>query len=165
MKKLLFLIPVVLLLISFKSDSNINKQIPFVTLNKMEDGTINTKEFTKSGKPTIISFWSITCLPCMKELIAINKKYDQWQKETGVTLYAVSTDPKSLAMRVPIIAKKKGWKFPILKDEEKTLFSKMGVTHLPYTIVLDKTGKIIYEHNSYKEGDEEEIYKVLKSLK
>ena len=40
----------------------------------------------------------------------------------------------------------------------------MGVSSLPYTIIIDKLGKIVYEHNSYKSGDEEEIYKVLKSL-
>jgi peroxiredoxin len=153
-----------MLSLAFIGNTNINKTLPHVTLGKMEGGTIETKEFTKTGKPTIISFWSITCLPCMKELIAINKKYDQWQKETGVTLYAVSTDPKSLAKRVPIIANKKGWKFPILQDQEKLLFSKMGVSNLPYTIIIDKNGTIIYEHNSYKAGDEEEIYKVLKSL-
>tara|TARA_B110000211_G_C14077087_1_gene552650 strand:+ start:1725 stop:2219 length:495 start_codon:yes stop_codon:yes gene_type:complete len=164
MKKLIFLLPILLLTLAFKADSNLNKQLPEVVLNKLEGGTISTKDFVKTGKPTIISFWSITCLPCMKELIAINKKYDQWQKETGVTLYAVSTDPKSLAKRVPIIANKKGWKFPILKDEDKTLFSQMGVSSLPYTIIIDKTGKIVYEHNSYQAGDEEEIYKILKSL-
>ncbi len=163
MKKFILLWPVMLSL-AFIGNTNINKTLPHVTLGKMEGGTIETKEFAKTGKPTIISFWSITCLPCMKELIAINKKYDQWQKETGVTLYAVSTDPKSLSKRVPIIANKKGWKFPILQDQEKLLFSKMGVSNLPYTIIIDKNGTIIYEHNSYKAGDEEKIYKVLKSL-
>jgi len=164
MKNLIFCLPVLFLSLAFKGDSNLNKVLPNVTLNKMEGGTIETKEFIKTGKPTIISFWSITCLPCMKELIAINKKYDQWQKETGVILYAVSTDSKSLAKRVSYIVNKKGWKFPILKDEDKVLFSKMGVSNLPYTIIIDKDGKIVYEHNSYKSGDEEAIYKVLKTL-
>jgi peroxiredoxin len=164
MNKSLFLLPVLLFCIAFRTGTNLNKKLPNVQLNKLEGGTVSTKEFIKKGKPAIISFWSITCLPCMKELIAINKKYDKWQKETGVTLYAVSIDPKSMAKRVPIIANKKNWKFPILKDEDKSLFSKMGVSSIPYTIIIDGYGKIIYEHNSYKSGDEEELYKVLKSL-
>jgi len=164
MNKLLFLLPILFFSLAFKADSNLNKELPNVTLQKLEGGTISTKAFIKNDKPAIVSFWSITCIPCMKELIAINKQYDQLQKETGVTLYAVSVDPKSLSKRVPIIADKKGWKFPILKDEDKSLFSKMGVSSLPYTIIIDKLGKIVYEHNSYKSGDEEEIYKVLKSL-
>jgi peroxiredoxin len=164
MKKLIFLLPILLLVLAFKADTNLNKKLPDVELKKLEGGTIFTKEFTKSGKPTIVSFWSISCLPCMKELIAINKKYDQWQKETGVTMYAVSTDSKDFGNRVSTIVKKKNWIFPILKDEEKKKKKKMGVSSLPYTIVIDKNGKIVYEHNSYKDGDEEEIYKVLKSL-
>ena len=164
MNKLLFLLPVLFFSIAFKADSNLNKRLPNVILKKLNGGTISTKEFVKNDKPVIVSFWSITCIPCMRELIAINKEYEQLQKETGVTLYAVSIDPKSLSKRVPIIADKKGWKFPILKDENKNLFSKMGVSSLPYTIIIDKSGKVVYEHNSYKSGDEEEIYKVLKSL-
>ena len=164
MNKLLFLLPVLFFSIAFKADSNLNKRLSNVILKKLNGGTISTKEFVKNDKPVIVSFWSITCIPCMRELIAINKEYEQLQKETGVTLYAVSIDPKSLSKRVPIIADKKGWKFPILKDENKNLFSKMGVSSLPYTIIIDKSGKVVYEHNSYKSGDEEEIYKVLKSL-
>tara|TARA_X000000368_G_C22807312_1_gene613053 strand:+ start:81 stop:575 length:495 start_codon:yes stop_codon:yes gene_type:complete len=164
MNKLLFLLPFLLFCNAFRTDINLNKKLPYIQLNKLDGGTISTKEFIKKGKPTIISFWSITCLPCMKELIAINKKYDKWQKETEVTLYAVSIDPKSMAKRIPIIANKKGWKFPILKDEDRSLFSKMDVSSLPYTIIVDGSGKIVYEHNSYQPGDEEEIYNVLKSL-
>lgn len=165
MKKLVFALPAILLLFAFVNGTNMNKQLPEASLKKMDGTVLASKDLFKTGKPAVISFWSTTCVPCIKELIAINKKYDAWKKETGAEVYAISTDDERFVARVPVIVKKKGWKFPVLLDTSKDLFKKLGATNNPYTIVVDGTGKIVYEHSSYKAGDEEEIYKVLKSLK
>lgn len=165
MKKLLFFLPAFLLVFAFSGQVNLNNKFPTATVQKLAGGTISTSEFSKTGKPTVVSFWSTTCVPCIKELIAINKNYEQWKKETGVEVYAIATDDKRFENRIPTLVKKKGWAFPILKDTDKKLFNQLKVPNVPYTVVLDKTGKIVYEHNSYKAGDEKEIYRVLKSLK
>ena len=52
----------------------------------------------------------------------------------------------------------------MLTDREKSIFKALNVTNNPYTIVVDKKGKIVYEHASYKEGDEDELIKVVKEL-
>jgi len=162
MKKLIFAVIVSTLCMSFIGAGNVGKQLPSVKMKTLEGTEF---EIPTASKPVIISFWSTTCIPCIKELNAINSKYDAWKKETKFEVYAVSTDDARFASRVPLIAKKKGWKFSVLTDQEKKAFTALGVSQNPYTIVVDKTGKIVYEHASYTVGDEDELIKIVKGLK
>jgi len=161
MKNLITLTFVAISCLSFVGGGNIGKDLPKAQLKHLDGKVFSTQ---KIKKPAIISFWSTTCIPCIKELIAINGKYDDWKKSADFEVYAVSTDDERYASRVPIIAEKKGWKFPVLTDREKSIFKALNVTNNPYTIVVDKKGKIVYEHASYKEGDEDELIKVVKEL-
>ena len=67
-------------------------QLPKVTLKTLDGKTISTETLSNDGKPFIISFFALWCKPCQRELKAIAEVYDEWQKETGVKLYAVSID-------------------------------------------------------------------------
>lgn len=163
MKKLGILILSVTLL-SFVGSKNVGKQLPSVQLKNLSNKVVNSTTITK-GKPVIISFWSTTCIPCIKELSAINEKYDAWKKETGLEVIAISTDDPRFSAKVPLIAQKKGWKFPVVKDDTKSFFKQLSIKANPYTIVVDKTGKIVYEHASYKPGDEEQLIQKIRSLK
>lgn len=162
MKKSLIILFAAAITLAFVGAGNIGKQLP-----KVETKTMEGKAFDVSSikKPAIISFWSTTCVPCIKELNAINDKYDAWKKGVDFEVYAISTDDPRFAARVPLIVEKKGWKFPVLKDQEKGFFKALNVTNNPYTVVVDKSGKIVYEHASYKEGDEMELFNILKGLK
>tara|TARA_B100000768_G_C10977432_1_gene248342 strand:+ start:51 stop:539 length:489 start_codon:yes stop_codon:yes gene_type:complete len=162
MKKLLIAVIIVAFASSFIESGNIGKILPKTSMKTLEG---NVFKISTKNKPVIISFWSTTCVPCIKELNAINSKYDAWKKEVSFELYAVSTDDVRFASRVPLIVNKKEWKFPVLTDQEKATFKALGVNNNPYTIVVDKTGKIVYEHTSYKEGDEDELINIVKGLK
>lgn len=72
---------------AFIGGGNIGKQLP-----KVETKTLKGQSFDVSSlkKPAIISFWSTTCVPCIKELNAINRKYDEWKKSVDFEVYAVS---------------------------------------------------------------------------
>jgi peroxiredoxin len=150
-----------LISVSFVESGNIGKILPSNDLKKLNGETVSLGLISK---PAIISFWSTTCIPCIKELNAINKYYDSWKKDFGVEVYAVSTDDARLATRVPAIVAKKEWRFPVYSDPEKQLFKALNIVNNPYTIIVDKKGKIIYEHKSYKDGDEQELLNVIKKL-
>jgi peroxiredoxin len=156
-----FLFAFVILTVSFVGSGNTGKPLPSKELKKLNGDVVNLDLI---AKPAIISFWSTTCIPCIKELNAINEKYDSWKKEFGVEVYAVSTDDARFAARVPVIVNKKDWKFPVYTDHEKQLFKALNIVNNPYTIIVDKDGRIVYEHTSYKEGDEEDFVNVIKKM-
>ena len=161
LKRCFLLFVFTLISVSFVASHNIGKTLPSKELKKLNGDAVNLNLILK---PAIISFWSTTCIPCIKELNAINKKYDSWKKEFGIEVYAVSTDDARFASRVPVIVNKKEWKFPVYTDHEKQLFKALNIVNNPYTIIVDKDGKIVYEHTSYKEGDEQDFVNAIKKM-
>ena len=152
---------IVAILASFVGSGNLGKLLPDEEVKTLNGSKVELKSITK---PAIISFWSTTCIPCIKELNAINSKYDSWKQEHNLEVYAISTDDARFASRVPTIVNKKDWKFPVYTDQEKKIFKALNIVNNPYTIIINSSGKIVYEHTSYKEGDEEELIKIIKEL-
>ena len=78
------------------------RSIPAADVKTLDGKTVNTSKFSNDGKPMIIDFWATWCKPCKKELDAIAETYEDWQKETGVKLIAISIDDaRSSAKVVP----------------------------------------------------------------
>ena len=41
----------------------------------------------------------------------------------------------------------------------------MNAPVLPHVFVVDKNGKIVYSHTAYQPGGEDELFRIIKSLK
>ena len=62
--------------------ANAQKEIPNVTIKKLNGSAISMDEITSEKGVKIISFWATWCVPCINELDAINDVYEDW-KVTG----------------------------------------------------------------------------------
>ncbi|MBL7803639.1 MAG: TlpA family protein disulfide reductase [Saprospiraceae bacterium] len=142
-----------------------NKTLPSVNVKTLEGQTLNVQELGKSGKITIISFWATWCSPCKKELDAIKDYYEDWQKDYDVVLVAVSVDDARTAAKIPAMVEEKGWEYRVLIDSNKEFQQAANVASVPYTILLDQSGNIVFEHTGYAPGDELELEEKIKSLK
>ena len=54
-----------------------------------------------------------------------------------------------------------GWEYLVLLDPNGDLKRAMNVNNVPHTFLVDGNGKIVWDHNNYSPGDEEELYKEL----
>lgn len=138
--------------------------IPSVEVKTIDAGTFNTENISNDGKPIVISFWATWCSPCKRELNNIADVYDEWVEETGVKLIAISIDDTRNMAKVAPYVNGQGWEYDVYIDPNQDLKRAMNVNNVPHTFLLDGNGKIVWQHNSYAEGDEDELYEKIKKL-
>jgi len=160
---LLGLLACVLSLTCF-SQEKIHK-LPSVDIKTLDGKTFNTASITNNGKPVIISFWATWCKPCVKELNAIAEEYEQWQKETGVKIIAISIDDSRNTAKVSPFVNGEGWEFEVYLDPNGDFKRAMNVNNVPHTFLLNGNKEIVWQHNSYSDGDEKELLEEVKKLK
>lgn len=142
----------------------VNAQIPSVSLKDINGKTVDTGKLSNGGKPIILSFFATYCKPCIRELKAIHELYADWQDETGVKVIIVSNDDAQNASKVKPMVDGFGWEYEVLLDPNGDLKRAMNVLNVPHVFIIDGKGKIVFNHNGYTDGGEDELYKILKTL-
>ena len=145
------------LCLSFLLGENASAQtsnLPDVTLKNVKGESVQLGKYATSGHPTVISFWATWCSPCKKELTNIVELYPEWKSKYNVEVVAISIDDARNSAKVKSYVDGVRWPYEILLDPNEDLKRSLNFQTVPYTILLDSNGKIVYTHNSYVEGDE-----------
>lgn len=156
--KRIFLLLVVLCLsvVSLKAQS---AKISGTNIKDMDSKVVNTSTFSNEGKPFVICFWATWCHPCLQELSAIAELYEDWQKETGIKIYAISLDDTRTKGKVKPLVTAQEWAYEVFIDENSDFKRAMGVNNPPHTFIIGANGEILWQHAGYAEGDEENLIK------
>lgn len=160
MKKILI---ITILMLSGHAGS-ILAQLPAVTLRTIDGSNVRTDTLRNDGKPFIIDFFATWCKPCNRELDAISEVYEDWQQETGVKLFAISIDQAQNINKVKPLVDNHGWEYDILLDPNGDLKRALGIQMIPFVLVCDGQGNIVYKHNGYTDGCESELIEKVREL-
>lgn len=142
----------------------VSAQLPAVTLKAMDGRIVKTDTLSNNGKPFIIDFFATWCKPCNRELKAIHEVYEEWQEETGVKLVAVSIDQAQNINKVKPFVDSNGWEYEVLLDPNSDFKRALGIQMIPYTLIVDGKGNIVYRHNGYTDGAEQELIEKVREL-
>jgi len=137
--------------------------IPSITLKDLEGNAVNMSSLA-NGKPIVFCFWATWCAPCKKELNNYTEYYKDWQEKYGITIYAISIDDQRSVARVAPYVSSVSWDYKVILDSNKQFAQAMGVNNVPHTFIIDGTGKIVWSHNNYSDGDEAELEHQLEQL-
>ena len=124
------------------SDVNIGKQVTELNF-KSPNGEVISLASLK-GKYVLVDFWASWCRPCRNENPNVVKLYNKY-KDAGFTVYSVALDTDKNRWVNAIkkdnltwpnhVSDLKGW-----KTEATKIYQFRGI---PYTMLVDKEGKII----------------------
>ena len=140
------------------------QQLPDVKVENAQGKIVSVRSLL-NGKPMIISYWSISCKPCIQELNAINDALAEWREEAAVDVVAVSVDDARQKAIAKSLASSRGWEFTCVYDENQDLKRAMNVSLTPQSFVVDAEGNIVFSHSGYTPGSEQLLFDKVVELK
>lgn len=161
MKKLLTLLAFCMMFFGLAAQ---NSDLPNITVKNLDGESVNVAELNNDGKPFVITFWATWCAPCLKEHNNLAEVYDDWVEETGVKIFAVSIDDARSTARMKPFVEGKGWPFEVLLDVNSELKRAMNVNMPPHTFLFDGNGKLVWQHSTYVDGSEDDLYQEILKL-
>jgi peroxiredoxin len=90
--------------------------------------------------------------------------YADWQEGTGVKIFAVSIDQAQNIQKVKPLVNNHGWEYDVLLDPNSDFRKALGAQMIPFVVVCDGKGNIVYRHNGYTDGAEEELINKVREL-
>ena len=103
------------------------------------------------GQVVMINFWASWCGPCRQEFPALDQIYAKY-KPMGFTLVGINVESERADAERFLGTQKVS--FPILFDPQNAVSGSYGVKAMPTTILVDRQGRVRWQHMAYKPGDE-----------
>ncbi len=161
MLKKYFLFLLLLLASGSLYSQSLPKAIDF-TLNDINGEEITLSDYCGHG-PILLSFWATWCKPCKEEMIYLNKLYKKYSPE-GFVLFAISVDSERSLSKIKPYVKSHGFRFPVLLDTDGETARNYYARVVPFSVLINKKGEIVWTHTGYKHGDEVQLEEEIKKI-
>jgi thiol-disulfide isomerase/thioredoxin len=114
------------------------------------------------GSVVVIDFWASWCVPCKKELPALDalaRRYDG----KNIVILAVNID-KDRANAEKLLAQVKVSALKILLDPDGRVAGAYDVPTMPSSYIIDAKGLVRHVHAGFTSGDEKKIAEEVEAL-
>lgn len=113
--------------------------------------------------PVLVNFWALWCKPCLKELPELQKLQEQFGA-LGFSVLSINGDsPADVAKVAPFVRARK-LMFPVLTDLDGNLRRRFQANAFPTSILLDRSGRVVWTSQGYRPGDDVEMAKQIEGL-
>ncbi|MDF1548145.1 MAG: TlpA disulfide reductase family protein [Bacteroidales bacterium] len=139
------------------------EQAPDFTI-KFPDNKPSMKLSDLRGKVVMLQFTASWCGVCIKEMPHIEKDIWNTFKNKGLHIYGV--DRKEYAEKVLKFAKKTKVTYPLILDEDGSIFKKYADENAGVTrnILIDKEGKIVFMTRLFEQNEFNQLIKKIEEL-
>ena len=122
-------------------------QIPVIKL-KLADGSETTLEEIYHTGPVLIDFWALWCAPCLKAMRHLDDLQEKYRVQ-GFTILGINLDTERSQSKVKSYIRSKGYGFTVALDPSQESYRRLNGTAMPFTLLVNSTGKIVYRHSGY----------------
>lgn len=129
------------------------------TLDDLDNEPMSLSE-VQGSQVTVIDFWATWCKPCTKAMPKLNTIYSKY-KDQGLAMIGISCDGPRSTAQIPSVVHNLKIDYTILKDIDCEVMNDYQFQTFPTLIVLDSDNEVVYVHEGYNKGDEEEIEAVV----
>ena len=112
---------------------------PDFTLERMDGGTITLSELR--GRVVMINLWASWCVPCRREMPAIDRVFQE-KEEDGLIVLAVNSTYQDSLEAASHFVEAFELSFPVLLDPDGAVSRRYRLQALPTTFFVDKQGII-----------------------
>jgi len=110
---------------------------------------------SKRDKVLLVNVWATWCAPCRVEIPELQALHDKLNAK-GFEVIGVSVDDSSAELVKQFVAEQK-MTFPVALDPEGKIASILDTGVLPTSVLLDRTGKILWKHYGPIPKDDKEL--------
>ena len=138
--------------------------IPNTKVRLLNNETVNLNALTNGV--SIVSFWATWCIPCVKEIYAIEKLIQENGYKISVVLINTDDAGKIPKVKSFVNSKKylKGDNYHVVMDYDRKLYKRFNAKPIPLTFITNGS-EIVYRKRGFVNGDEyvfkEELDRIL----
>ena len=137
-------------------------EVPDFSLQTLNGDRLSLSDL--EGKIVVISFWATWCVPCLEELPHV-EGFKREFGDQGVEVIAITTDGPETMSQVRSVVRRNRWTMNILLDQDSAVSALLNPRNAtPYTMIVDRQGRLAYEHEGYTGGDEVEYREQLERI-
>ncbi len=136
--------------------TKVGQQVPDFSFKTIDGQSFEMSQL--KGKTVLLVFFATWCGPCMKELPRVQEEI--YNKYNSDRFMVVALGRNHTMEEIKKFNEGKGFSFLLAPDPDRFIYSKFFEQYIPRNVLVDKTGKIIYQ----KQGYDDESAKQLKAL-
>ena len=116
------------------------------------------------GEIIVLNFWATWCGPCATELPHLNA-IDKTYADRGVEVVAISIDAARASSKAKAYIKSRKYEFTTLLDKDTSVVAQYNPSKvIPYTVIIDRQGRIVHIHTGYVPGDEVTYINIIEEM-
>ncbi len=111
-----------------------------MTLTDLDGKSISKEDL--AGRVVLVEFWATWCPPCVEEIPALSRFWNEYRSRDDVALYAISVDKDWKT--IDDFMKKNPSAIPLFHDPSASTARRFGSTQYPETYIVNRKGRVLF---------------------